>query len=70
MFQYGQLAGGLRLEHRHDDGSSAPMEPADRREPSDPERDWQRGHVFVCTRCNETVLVATDEPGPELTEAG
>jgi hypothetical protein len=70
MFQYGQLSGSLRLEHRHGDGSVAPMEREDPRDGADPERDWQRGHVYVCTRCHETVVVGTDAEGVEVTEAG
>lgn len=60
MFQYGALAGGLRIEHQHADGSWSVMEPADAHDPADrdPEREWERGHVYVCA-CGETVRVET-----------
>jgi hypothetical protein len=63
MFQYGALAEGLRIEHQHADGSWSPMDPEEAHDPTehDPERDWQRGHVFVCD-CGETVrLMAPGE---------
>ena len=58
MFQYGSLVEGLRLEHHHADGSWSPMEPEDAHDPAerDPEREWARGHVYVCA-CGETVRV-------------
>ena len=56
MFQYGVLAERLQIEHRHADGSWAPMEPRDPAE-LDAERAWDRGHVYVCGRCQETVRV-------------
>ena len=59
MFQYGALAESLRIEHQHADGSWSVMEPEDAHDPADrdPEREWQRGHVFVCD-CGETVRVS------------
>ena len=59
MFQYGALAEGLRIEHQHADGSWSVMEPRDPHDPADrdPEREWDRGHVYVCA-CGETVRVA------------
>jgi hypothetical protein len=62
MFQYGTVAEGLRIQHQHDDGSWAPMEPRDPHNvaEADPERDWKRGRVYVCTTCEETIRL--DEP--------
>jgi hypothetical protein len=59
MFQYGVLAERLQIEHQHADGSWSPMEPEDAHDPADrdPERDWERGHVFVCD-CGEAVRVS------------
>jgi hypothetical protein len=62
MFQYGALAEGLRVEHRHGDGSWAVME---EREPHDsadfdPEREWDRGHVYLCS-CGEAVRLSDSE---------
>jgi hypothetical protein len=56
-----------RIQHRHRDGSWAPMEedtttrhrsPADH----DPERDWSRGRIFRCKSCDESVTIV---PGAE-----
>jgi hypothetical protein len=68
MFQYGALAEGLRIEHKHADGSWSVMEPRDPHDSAgfDPEREWDRGHVYVCA-CGETVRIA--EPGGDA-EAG
>jgi hypothetical protein len=73
MFQYGMVAGSLMVEHQHADGSWAALEPReDARDPAelDPERDWNRGHVYVCPRCGETVRVSvTDDraaPTPDV----
>jgi hypothetical protein len=67
MFQYGALAEGLRIEHQHADGSWSPMEPEDAHDPADrdPEREWERGHVYVCD-CGEAVRVM----GPAESDAG
>jgi len=70
MFRYGQGVGALfGLEHRHSDGTWERLEPA-ARDPhdqagSDPERQWERGHVFVCPGCGETVRVSMGESGEE-----
>ena len=57
-----------RLEHRHDDGSYAPMQeqPLHHGAPEhDPERQWSLGRIFRCTRCDEAVtLVPGDDRGP------
>jgi hypothetical protein len=48
----------LRLEHRHNDGTWSPMEPAHHGEPEhDSERGWLRGLIFRCTTCSEEVAV-------------
>lgn len=59
MFQYGTVVGGIQIEHQHDDGSWAPMEPRDPHDAADydPERDWERGRVYVCTTCQETIRI-------------
>jgi hypothetical protein len=67
MFQYGALAEGLRIQHQHIDGSWSAMEPREPHDPADldPERDWERGHVYVCS-CGETVRVmGPDDVAPE-----
>jgi hypothetical protein len=75
MFQYGILAGGLKVEHQHADGSWETMDPEEVLNPAefDPERDWSRGHVFVCRTCEETVRItpqgSKDEAGDRV-EAG
>jgi hypothetical protein len=53
-----------RIEHRHNDGSWAPMaedrshhDAADH----DAERTWGRRTLFRCTRCDETVLLEPEE---------
>jgi hypothetical protein len=51
----------FRFEHRHDDGSWAPMEgvppsPSDR----DTERSWSKGRIFRCKSCNEQIRIAAD----------
>ena len=66
MFQYGVSAAGLRIEHRHDDGSSAVMEPRDAHDAAaaDPERQWDRGHVYVCA-CGEEITVSGPDEAAE-----
>ena len=58
MFQYGIVGGDARIEHQHADGTWASMEarepePGDAHDPADndPEREWERGNVYVCTVC-------------------
>jgi hypothetical protein len=63
MFQYGSVVEGLRIEHQHADGSWATMEREEDEEhldPSehDPEREWLRGHVYICRSCGERVRVS------------
>ncbi|HET8784345.1 MAG TPA: hypothetical protein VFM38_01830 [Candidatus Limnocylindrales bacterium] len=72
MFQYGLVAGSLNIKHQHSDGSWADMEARDAHDPadSDEERDWQRGHVYVCTRCDETIAVAPPEGEADAPSAG
>ena len=68
MFQYGVLGEGLRIEHRHGDGSWAVMEREDPHDAADvdPEREWDRGHVYVCA-CGEEVRV-TGSAGADAEE--
>ncbi|HEX7347945.1 MAG TPA: hypothetical protein VF253_14245 [Candidatus Limnocylindrales bacterium] len=64
---YGQPSAALfRVEHQHNDGTWSTLEPAER-DPHDsaeydPERDWGRGHVYVCTSCQERVRVLGPRP--------
>jgi hypothetical protein len=55
-----------KIQHRHGDGSWAPMDevprehgPADH----DPERSWGFRRIFRCTRCDETVTVTPGDEG-------
>jgi hypothetical protein len=55
----------LRMQHRHDDGSWATLEPRpEHSSPADhdPEREWVDGVTFACTRCDELVRVAHETP--------
>jgi hypothetical protein len=67
MFQYGQLSNTLfQLEHQHSDGTWGKLEPETEANPHDPagldpEQQWQRGHVYVCTSCQERVRVSIPE---------
>jgi hypothetical protein len=56
----------MRLEHRHSDGSWSPLEPRPQHHDSvkhDPERTWAGGQLYVCSTCDEQVVVrnATDD---------
>jgi hypothetical protein len=57
-----------RLEHRHDDGSWAPMVEQPRHHSAvehDPEHSWGIRRIFRCTRCEETAtIIAGDEGAP------
>jgi hypothetical protein len=72
MFQYGIVASGLKVEHQHADGSWVALEPQDVRDPSevDPERDWNRGHVYICPRCAESVRISASDAQGEAPAAG
>jgi hypothetical protein len=71
MFQYGQLSNPLfLLQHQHSDGSWGTMVPEQNPDPEhephdpaqlDPEKEWQRGHVFVCNKCEERVRIMVPE---------
>jgi hypothetical protein len=65
MFQYGPISETqLRIKHQHGDGSWATLtRVADAHDPAqlDPENEWQRGHVYACTECQERVLIAPQE---------
>jgi hypothetical protein len=57
-----------RIEHRHGDGSVAPMTEVPVHHDStqhDPERSWGVKRLFRCTRCDETVLIAPEEDAAE-----
>jgi hypothetical protein len=64
-----QIVQGLRLEHRHGDGSWSPMAPIHHGQPDhDAERGWLKGRIFRCTTCEEEVAATQgldDEGGPE-----
>jgi hypothetical protein len=64
---YGQPAAALfRIEHQHSDGTWSTLEAvgSDSHDPagSDPEREWERGHVYVCTACEERVRLLGPMP--------
>jgi hypothetical protein len=69
MFQLSGIELALRLEHRHEDGSWARLEPRPSpHDPAelDPERHWDHGRIYVCPSCNEEIRVseASGEAGP------
>jgi hypothetical protein len=73
MFRYGQPVAALfRLEHQHSDGTWSTLMPAGQdphdQTQFDPERAWDRGHVYVCAACQERVRILgpmpEEEPGP------
>ena len=72
MFQYGIVASGLKVEHQHAGGEWVELEPQDVRDPSedDPERDWNRGHVYICPRCAESVRISASDAQGEAPAAG
>jgi hypothetical protein len=52
----------FRIEHRHRDGSWAPLEPLHHGEADhDAERSWLRRGIFRCSHCEQQVAV-TIEP--------
>ena len=56
-----------RIEHRHGDGSWAPMVEEGSHHDSaqhDPERSWGKRRLFRCTRCDESVLIGPEEDKP------
>ena len=67
MFQYGQRSNVLfEVEHQHSDGSwgrLAPDEKVQHHDPAghDPEQQWQRGHIYVCTSCEERGRITVPE---------
>ncbi len=67
MFQYGQLGNALfQVEHQHSDGSWGALEREEGEEhhatsAHDPERDWNRGHIYLCRSCGEKVRVSLPE---------
>jgi hypothetical protein len=67
---YGQPSAALfRVEHQHSDGTWSTLEPAEHdphdRAEYDPEREWDRGHVYICTSCEERVRVLGPRPDAE-----
>ena len=57
---------GLRLRHRHNDGTWSDLEPMHDHDPAerDPERGWATGTLYVCKACDEQVMVEPiEEPG-------
>jgi hypothetical protein len=69
MTPYSQLlVHSMHEEHRHSDGTWGRLEPSPAHDVAerDPERAWQAGRVYQCTRCSEEVRIsipADDEPG-------
>jgi hypothetical protein len=78
MFQYGPLSElELRIQHQHNDGSWSPLErESNPHDPAqlDPEQEWQRGHVYVCSACQERVRIIAPKPAtaeePSAAKAG
>jgi hypothetical protein len=65
-----QIVQGIRLEHRHGDGSWSPMEPLHHGQPEhDAERGWLRGLIFRCTTCDEEVAVTEEVSADDIPEA-
>jgi hypothetical protein len=68
MFQYGPITEvELRIQHQHNDGSWSELEPE--QEPHDPaqldpEQEWQRGHVYICSKCQERVRIIGRKAAP------
>ncbi len=75
MFQYGQLGNALfQIEHQHSDGSWGALDrEADEEHHGsaahDPERDWSRGHIYVCRSCGERVRVSASKEEERATDA-
>jgi hypothetical protein len=71
MFQYGQLSNTLfHVEHQHSDGTWASMDPVNApHDPADidPEKEWDRGHVYICNSCQERVRVSIPEEAQQAT---
>jgi hypothetical protein len=64
---FGRIAElGLRIQHRHSDGTWGSFEPTSgHHDPAahDPEREWATGTIYVCKSCGDEVLVSTaDNP--------
>ncbi len=59
----GRLDAILRISHRHGD-DWAELAPREHNSPSDhdPERDWSRGRIYECSRCQEQILVEERSP--------
>jgi hypothetical protein len=56
-----------RIEHRHEDGGWAPMiEEQNHHDAAehDPERSWDTGRLFRCTKCDEGILIEPEEEKP------
>lgn len=71
---YGRITeASLQLEHRHGDGSWAPLE-REHHDVSehDPEREWAKGMiVYSCTTCEELVRIKDpNQPAGTGSEAG
>jgi hypothetical protein len=68
MFQFGPLSETeLRIQHQHNDGSWANLErEAEPHDPAqlDPEQEWRRGHVYVCSACQERVRIIAPKAAP------
>ena len=70
MFYGSPEAALFRVEHQHSDGTWSTLRPdaGDGHDAagSDPEREWDRGHVFVCTSCQERVRVIGARPDASI----
>jgi hypothetical protein len=65
MFQTSARLAELKLQHRHNDGSWSPLQPAHHDAAAhDPERDWLNGQRYVCTDCGEEVRITASDRLP------
>lgn len=66
MFHGQPSAALFQVEHQHNDGTWSTLRPA-QHDPHDqaeydPEREWDRGHVYICTSCEERVRILGPRP--------
>lgn len=69
---YGQPSAALfQVEHQHSDGTWSALHPVEHEplDPAeyDPEREWERGHVYACMSCEERVRVLGPRPSDPAT---
>ena len=66
MFDLSARLAELQFQHRHNDGSWSPLQPA-HHDPAahDPERDWANAEKYVCMACGEEVRVTYGDNAPD-----